>query len=169
MAKQTREISLETLDFLCSAHPAMNALIRHTGTLRYEISPPFEALVESVVGQQISGKAADAIRQRMADALGPPTPRALAGADGDTLRGCGLSGPKVRYIQGIAQAALSGAVDFEGLKRLPDEDVVKQLVTLPGVGRWTAEMLLLFSLDRPGRAELYGSWHPQGPDAAERP
>lgn len=109
----------------------------------------FRALIRSVVGQQLSVKAARAIATRVAAATGDFEPALLAAADPADLRALGMSWAKVRTVQAVAQAELSGAVDFAKLQNLSDEEVIAALVALPGIGRWTAEMFLMSGLGRP--------------------
>lgn len=111
----------------------------------------FVDLIDAIVSQQLSVKAAASIFARL-EALFTGTgmtPAALADTDPDTLRTAGLSRPKVGYVQGIATAVRTGEFDPTVLEELDDEAVIEELVCLKGVGRWTAEMLLIFSLGRP--------------------
>jgi DNA-3-methyladenine glycosylase II len=107
-------------------------------------SDGFEAIANAIVSQQISIAAADSIWQRMAVA-GLTEPQAIAAASEDQLRAVGLSRPKARYLQGVAAAGL----DWQGLRTMPDDDVIAALVALPGIGVWTAEIYLKFALGRP--------------------
>ncbi|WP_407539661.1 DNA-3-methyladenine glycosylase family protein [Deinococcus radiomollis] len=109
---------------------------------------PFTALVRAVLGQQLSVKAAASIAARLEAATAYVPARLLALAP-EALRGLGLSWAKVRTVRAISDAALSGQIDFAHLGTLPDEEVVTALLPLPGIGRWTAEMFLMFSLARP--------------------
>ena len=109
----------------------------------------FYALAQSIVSQQLAVRAADAIFRRLEQLAGGITPARLLAAEFDMLRGCGLSGRKIEYLRGIAEAALSGAVDFEKLAEKTDGEVIAELTKLRGVGVWTAEMLLIFALGRP--------------------
>ncbi len=139
------------LDFLSAADDRLARLIARCGKIEREVNPDiFAALVSSIIAQQISGKAAATIEQRVRNLTGGClTPQSINAMSADSLSACGLSVQKVRYICGAARAALDGTIDFAGLKNLPDQEVIKQLTALPGVGRWTAEMLLIFSLARP--------------------
>lgn len=116
---------------------------------RAVISDPFTALVHGIVGQQLSSRAAAAIWSRLQELLGEITPETIAAASVEELRRCGLSTRKAEYIRGIGAAVAQGELDLIGLRELSDEDVIERLTALPGVGRWTAEMYLLFSLQRP--------------------
>ena len=110
---------------------------------------PFGTLVRSVTGQQLSVKAAASIHARLVAALGEVSAGTLLRAPGDELRAVGLSWAKVRTVKAIAEAAHTGAVDFGHLATLPDEDIITELLPLPGIGRWTVEMFLMFALARP--------------------
>ncbi|MBZ4021857.1 3-methyladenine DNA glycosylase [Rhodobacter sp. TJ_12] len=107
----------------------------------------FEALRDAILGQQVSTAAARSIRKKLLDAGFGPAP-ALAAASEDDLRACGLSRQKVRYVQALARSG----IDFAALRSLPDEQVIDQLLPLPGIGRWTVEMYLIFAL---GRADVF--------------
>jgi len=133
-----------------SRDPVMAGLIEQHGPLApLPPSPdPFTALVRAVLGQQLSVKAAASIALRLESATGSDPTRILALDPGD-LRGLGLSWAKVRTVRAIADAALSGQIDFAHLTTLPDDEVIAALLPLPGIGRWTAEMFLMFSLARP--------------------
>jgi 3-methyladenine DNA glycosylase/8-oxoguanine DNA glycosylase len=107
----------------------------------------FAALCESVVYQQLAGKAAAAIFGRLLAALGgPPTPEALMAASDEALRGAGLSGAKAACLRALAEAATSGSLDLGAAKRMSDDDLVDHLSAVRGIGRWTAEMFLMFTL-----------------------
>jgi len=114
---------------------------------------PYEVLVRSIAYQQLHAKAGDAIFGRLL-ALFPeqdfPRPGQILATDFERLRGCGFSASKIATIQGIAQAALDGVIpDYASALAMDDEQLIERLVTLRGVGRWTVEMLLIYSLERP--------------------
>lgn len=106
----------------------------------------FTALIRAIIGQQISNKSARTIRDRLALHVGLAAPR-LALCETEVLRGCGLSPRKAGTIQMVARLESEGA--FSQLANIPDNEVMKALTALPGVGPWTAEMVLLFGLHRP--------------------
>ncbi|MBQ9338522.1 MAG: DNA-3-methyladenine glycosylase 2 family protein [Lentisphaeria bacterium] len=135
---------------LCRQAPEFRPIVRQVELRPRECGGDlFLALVESVVSQQLAVKAADAIFRRVETLLGNRIePEALLAADPEKLRACGLSGRKVEYLRGIAEARISGTVDFDSLAEKPDAEVITELVKLKGVGVWTAEMLLLFALGR---------------------
>ena len=154
----------EALAFLARKDKRLGALIGRLGPLRREVCPDlFTALVESVIAQQISGRAAQTIADRLHAAVGAFTPE-----DPAVVQQCGLSGRKVDYVRGIARSVLSGAFDLAGLRHVSDADLIQRLSSLNGIGVWTAEMLMIFSLRRPdilswgdlgirrGMALLYG-------------
>ncbi|KGJ18668.1 DNA-3-methyladenine glycosylase family protein [Paracoccus sanguinis] len=107
----------------------------------------FGALLDAVVSQQLSVASARAISGRLA-AAGLDAPAPILAAGDDVLRACGLSAQKIRYLRGIAAAG----IDYAALARAPDEAVIETLVALPGIGRWTAEIYLMFAL---GRADAF--------------
>ena len=111
----------------------------------------FLALARIVVGQQVSTAAARTIWGRVLEAFdGAPTPEAIA-ADGaeETLRGAGLSGRKASYVAGIAGAIVAGDLRPDDLEEMDDEQVIETLIAIKGLGRWSAEMFLMFDLGRP--------------------
>ncbi|MCA9048562.1 MAG: DNA-3-methyladenine glycosylase 2 family protein [Planctomycetaceae bacterium] len=112
----------------------------------------YESLVRAVAHQQLHGRAAECILRRLCDAFPRtdfPSPKQLAAAEPDTLRSLGFSQSKVTAIQGIAVAVQKQTIpNRETAEQLSDEEIISQLITLKGVGRWTAEMLLIFTLGR---------------------
>src|SRR5690606_10720208 len=106
-------------------------------------------LVHTIVAQQLSSRAAAAIWRRLQEHLGAITPEAIAAATVDDLRQCGLSTRKAGYVMDIGAAVATGELDLAGLATLPDDLVVRRLSTVPGLGQWSAEMFLIFSLERP--------------------
>lgn len=110
----------------------------------------FEAVARAIVYQQLSGKAASTIHARVAGAAGGTvTAAALRSLDDATLRAAGLSRQKIGYLRDLAELAVTGAIPIESLHELPDEEVIAALTSVRGVGRWTAQMFLMFRLGRP--------------------
>lgn len=139
----------EALRFLSRKDRRMAAAIEElNGIFRKGGDDLFTALMQAIIGQQISLRAAETVWNRLTDALGEVTPASVAAADEKTLRACGMSGRKASYLKENAKAVTSGRLDLSALEAMDDEAVISQLVTLRGVGRWTAEMLLIFSLQR---------------------
>ncbi|HMJ48983.1 MAG TPA: hypothetical protein VK440_00210, partial [Burkholderiales bacterium] len=108
----------------------------------------FMTLARSIVGQQISLKAADSVWQRLLATVPAINPLHVAGADGTALRNCGLSGKKVLYLQDLARAFVNGTLDVSRWDRLDDDDLISKLTQIKGIGRWTAEMFLIFYMMR---------------------
>ena len=133
-----------------------DALIRRVGPPRLEVQrqrSPYEALVRAIAHQQLHGRAAEAILGRFA-ALFPdeafPPPEAVLGTDDAALRGCGFSASKTAAIRDICAKALDGTIPSRRASaRLDDEALIERLTCIRGVGRWTVEMLLMFTLGRP--------------------
>ncbi len=135
--------------------PVLKAVIRQIGpcTLRPVQREPYEALVRAIAHQQVHGRAAEAILGRFI-ALFPghdfPPAAAVLAMPAEALRGAGLSGAKVAAIRDIAEKSVGGLVPTRrAAARLPDEALIERLTAIRGVGRWTVEMLLIFTLGRP--------------------
>jgi len=109
----------------------------------------FQTLARAIVGQQISVKAAQSVWDRLVVNVGAVAPDRLAQVEVKSLRAAGLSGRKAEYIQDLAHHFLERSVDATSWPALPDEIVIEQLTSVRGIGRWTAEMFLIFSLGRP--------------------
>lgn len=138
------------INYLKGKDKKLAAAIEQIGIIqRQSIPDPFTALISSIVSQQISKKAAETVSNRLELLLGNVNPRSIAQAKLADIQACGMSTRKAGYIQGIAEAAISGLVDFNALNTLDDQAIISQLSSLHGVGVWTAEMLLIFSLNRP--------------------
>jgi len=110
---------------------------------------PFTTLARSIVGQQISVKAAEAVWGRFAACCGELKPQSVLRRRATTLRACGLSDRKVEYIRDLAAHFVSGRVDPARFAEQDDEQIIAELVDIRGIGRWTAEMFLIFNLLRP--------------------
>jgi DNA-3-methyladenine glycosylase II len=134
--------------------PVLKRVIRQVGpcTLVPAKRQPYEALVRAIAHQQVHGRAAEAILGRfiaMCDCAGFPAPEAVLARTPEAMRACGLSGNKVLAIRDIAEKAAAGVVPTRAqARRLSDDALVERLVPLRGVGRWTVEMLLIFTLGR---------------------
>lgn len=136
--------------FLTEQDPVLGTAIARIGHIERAVIPDLlAALINSIAGQQISGKALATVWARLCDRLGEMTPESVLDAGEDGLRACGLSGRKAGYMLAAARAVQDGTLPIHSLVDKTDEEVIKILTALPGVGRWTAEMLLIFSLERP--------------------
>jgi len=145
----------DATDHLAALDPDWARHIAAIGPCLHRATPgrePYEALVRAIAYQQLHARAAEAILGRML-ALFPdspfPAPQQLLAVAPETMRACGFSASKLAAVQGIAQATLDGAVPGrEEALRMPDDALIERLVALRGVGRWTVEMLLIYSLER---------------------
>ncbi len=127
----------------------MAALIaRYPDAILANRGDPFQTLLRAIVGQQISVKAADSIWARFAALVGELTTQRVADLDPDALAGCGFSRRKVEYVQDLAGHFLDGRIDPQRWTHEDDETVIGELVDVRGIGRWTAEMFLIFYLRR---------------------
>ncbi|MGZ4205766.1 MAG: DNA-3-methyladenine glycosylase family protein [Actinomycetota bacterium] len=139
--------------FLARRDPVMRGLIKQAGPSvigQRRSKTSFEALARAIVFQQLAGRAAAAIYGRVV-ALFPKglSPQAVLTATEEDLRSAGLSVAKVLSIRDLASKATDGTVPLRSLGRLDDDEIIARLVTVRGIGRWTAEMFLLFQLGRP--------------------
>lgn len=138
-------------------HFKKNDLILYEAALKIELpdwkkpDDPFIDLIESIISQQLSIKAADTIFNRFKKLFPKEkiAPIYLLKLNDIKIRECGISFNKIAYIKGIAQAIIDKKIDFETLEKLDDEEVIQELVKLKGIGVWTAEMYLMFTLGRP--------------------
>ena len=134
--------------WLAAREPRFAHLLDRVGPLPLRRRPDgFAALLDAILGQQVSTASAEAMRVRM-DAAGLLREAVVAEASEQQLRACGLSRQKIRYAQVLARAGL----DYGALRRRPDEEVIATLTALPGIGRWTAEIYAMISL---GRADVF--------------
>ncbi len=132
---------------IVEAHGALDLEARRRG----RPADAYGALLRSIVGQQLSTKAARTIYGRITDLFGgaTPTPAALLEADPDALRAAGLSRPKISYMRDLAARVESGDLEIDRLGELGDEEVAAQLTAVKGLGQWTVDMFLIFHLGRP--------------------
>ena len=138
------------INYLKAACPKLATVIDRAGMLRRKVEPEvFKALISSIVSQQISVSAALTVFSRLEELVGEMNADAILAKTDDEIKGCGLSYRKVGYIKGICEAVKSGELDLDSLGELSDEEVIAELVKLPGIGVWSAEMFLIFSLLRP--------------------
>jgi DNA-3-methyladenine glycosylase II len=137
---------------LAAADPKVAAFIERAGLppARPGEGDPFASLARAIVFQQLAGRAAAAIHRRFVDAIGGSvTASAILATSTEQLRAAGLSGAKTLSLQDLAAKVVDGTVPVDALASLDDDEIVARLVTVRGIGRWTAEMFLLFELQRP--------------------
>ncbi len=139
-AKRTLAASDATMAGIIAGHPRVRLVSRGDG---------FTTLARSIVGQQISVKAADSVWARLQQRCPQITPQALLRRRVATLRACGLSERKAEYLHDLARHFDRGLVRMPQLVRMPDQEVIECLTDIRGIGRWTAEMFLIFNLLRP--------------------
>jgi DNA-3-methyladenine glycosylase II len=145
------------VEHLRAADDTLKAIIDERGPLDLEArtrgrpADAYGALLRSIVGQQLSTKAARSIYGRLLELFGgkTPSPQELLDADPDTVRAVGLSNAKVRYVRSLAEHVLSGELELDRLPELGDEEVEREVTAVKGLGQWTAHMFLIFHLGRP--------------------
>ena len=146
----TPEYWPEAKRHLAKTDPVLRKLIRKHSEAEFRLrGDAFQALARAIVGQQISVKAAQSIWARFEDCVGKVTAANVVAKDAAALRGCGFSGQKVAYVKDLANRFHSGEVKPRRWKAMDDEAIIEELVAVKGIGRWTAEMFLMFSLERP--------------------
>ena len=143
---------------LAAADPVMAGLIEQIGQMDMERrrrgrpkGDAYATLVRAIIGQQLSVKAAATIHGRVVELFGGdnPTPQRLLDAEESELRGCGLSGRKVSYLRDLARHVLDGSLEIDRLDQLEDEQVVEEITAVRGLGEWSAQVFLMFHLERP--------------------
>lgn len=141
----------KAINHLKKSDPVLRGIIERVGPCRIEFGPPgFHSLAEAIVYQQLHGKAALTIFTRFVALAGEPlTPEGILKLSDEQLRSAGLSKQKSGYLKDLASKAHEGLLDFTKLMQLPDEEVIEHLTQVKGVGVWTAQMFLIFTLKRP--------------------
>ena len=140
----------ESVKHLITHDKLLAQVIENVGTITYTLADdPYVFLVEHIVGQMLSNKVASIICNRLYDACGGTiSPEAIENLSNEELLSIGISRPKTQYIRHLTEVVSNHEFDFEELQELPDEDVISKLITLRGVGKWTAKMYLIFYLNR---------------------
>ncbi|MCG0276720.1 MAG: DNA-3-methyladenine glycosylase [Thermosediminibacteraceae bacterium] len=140
----------QALKALSKADEKMAYLIQLIGDYSLELEEDyFQSLVQSIVGQQLSMEAAETIWKRLQDLCKEVTPEKILSLSEEELRSAGLSKKKIEYIKDLSEKVLSGVLDLDKIDSMTDEEVIEALLQVKGIGRWTAEMFLIFSLGRP--------------------
>lgn len=144
------EYGTKEITYLAERDKKMGEAMAKIGMLKRKISTDiFSSLIRSIVGQQISSAAAKTVWQRINEKVGGINAENILLLGRENLQKCGLSYRKVEYITDCAEKVASGEINLQSLTTMSDSDVIKKLTTLRGVGVWTAEMILIFSLRRP--------------------
>jgi DNA-3-methyladenine glycosylase II len=141
----------KAVNHLKKSDPVLRAIIERVGPCRMEFgAPEFSSVAEAIVYQQLNGKAAVTIFNRFAALAGDPlTPEGILKLSDEQLRSVGLSKQKSAYLKDLSAKTAAGLLDFSRLPELSDEEVIQHLTQVKGVGVWTAQMFLMFSLRRP--------------------
>jgi len=148
--KQFFQYDQDAIDHLKSRDSRLAKEIERIGRIEREIIPDlFPALIYCIVGQQISNKAAATVWIRMQDRFGEITPETVASRTEEEIQKCGLTMRKAGHIKNIASLVSAGDLRLDQLHSLSDEAIIQALVGLPGIGVWTAEMILIFCMQRP--------------------
>lgn len=143
------EYSQTEINYLKKKDKKLAAAIDRIGHVSREVDRDiFSALIESIVSQQISGKAAETVQTKLMNLCGKITPEHICNADITDVQKCGMSMRKAKYIKSVGEIVYSGTLDLAAFDAMADEEIIKQLSALNGIGIWTAEMLLIFSLCR---------------------
>jgi len=141
----------KAINYLKRSDPVMRGIIERVGVCRMEYGEPtFHHLAESIVYQQLNGKAAETIFKRFTVAAGSPvTPKGILKLSEQQMRAVGLSKQKSSYLRDLAAKTESGQLDFAKLQVMEEADVIEHLTQVKGVGVWTAHMFLMFTMRRP--------------------
>lgn len=141
----------KAVNHLKQCDPVLRGIIERVGAFRMEYGvPEFASVAEAIVYQQLNGKAALTIFNRFAQLAGQPlTPEGILALSNEQMRSVGLSKQKSAYLKDLAAKTAGGILDFSAIHLLPDEEVIKRLTQVKGIGIWTAHMFLMFSLRRP--------------------
>lgn len=149
MRTLTEETLRTGLDAVAGRCPHVAQALRQVGYPALRQRPPgFSTLLRAIVGQQVSVASADAIWRRVESGIEPVTPEALLTLDDGAMAALGLSRPKIAYARALAQRCHSGALNLAALDEMDDRAATDALVAVKGIGRWTAEVYLLFALGR---------------------
>lgn len=136
-------------EYLKQRDPVLGRAIDQIGHIYRPVIPDmFQALLNSIIGQQISTKAQETIWKRMLEQFSPVTPEHIGGISAGELQTCGISMRKAEYIKLIAETVLDGSLDLSELHKLTDDEVCSRLSRIKGIGVWTAQMLMTFSMER---------------------
>ncbi|MBP1927027.1 3-methyladenine DNA glycosylase/8-oxoguanine DNA glycosylase [Sedimentibacter acidaminivorans] len=138
------------INYLKKKDKKLSIAIDRIGKIEREVTPDlFTALVSSIVSQQISNKAAATVWGRLCSLVGEVTPKSIVEADINDIQKCGMSVRKASYIKNIGEKVYGGELNVDEFHNLSDDEIIKELSALHGIGIWTAEMLMIFSMQRP--------------------
>jgi len=143
--------NIDAIQYLCKVDSNLERIIKIVGKYSINIrNDPFQSLVESIIYQQLAGKAANAIYNRFINYYNNKqiTPTLILNSPNDNLKKVGLSNRKIDYLRDLALHVYDGRINLEELPKMNDEEIINKLVNVKGIGRWTSEMFLIFSLGR---------------------
>jgi DNA-3-methyladenine glycosylase II len=143
--------NIDAIQYLCKVDSNLEKIIKIVGKYSINIrNDPFQSLVESIIYQQLAGRAANAIYNRFINYYNNKqiTPARILNSPNDNLKKVGLSNRKIDYLKDLASHVYDGRINLEELPKMNDEEIINKLVNVKGIGRWTSEMFLIFSLGR---------------------
>ena len=143
--------NIDAIQYLCKVDNNLEKIIKIVGKYSIKIrNDPFQSLIESIIYQQLAGKAANAIYNRFINYYDNKqiTPARILNSPNDNLKKVGLSNRKIDYVKDLASHVYDGRINLEELPTMNDEEIINKLVNVKGIGRWTSEMFLIFSLGR---------------------
>lgn len=141
--------SQKEMEYISRKNDVMRDLVSHFGHMEKGVSGDvFSSLVMNIIGQMLSNRVAEVLSQRFLHIVGDITPGHILAVDIDAIKQCGISKRKAEYIMALAREASEGKYDFSLLENMSDEEVIKYLMQIKGVGRWTAEMIAEFTMGR---------------------
>lgn len=143
--------NIDAVQYLCKVDSNLEKIIKIVGKYSINIrNDPFQSLVESIIYQQLAGKAANAIYNRFINYYNNKqiTPTLILNSPNDNLKKVGLSNRKIDYLKDLALHVYDGRINLEELSKMNDDEIINKLVNVKGIGRWTSEMFLIFSLGR---------------------
>jgi DNA-3-methyladenine glycosylase II len=143
--------NIDAIQYLCKVDSNLEKIIKIVGKYSINIrNDPFQSLVESIIYQQLAGRAANAIYNRFINYYNNKqiTPARILNSPNDNLKKVGLSNRKIDYLKNLASHVYDGRINLEELPKMNDEEIINKLVNVKGIGRWTSEMFLIFSLGR---------------------
>jgi 3-methyladenine DNA glycosylase/8-oxoguanine DNA glycosylase len=149
MSEDFIKVTQEAMDYLSVKDPILGSFIRKTGSIsRGTLEDPYLSTLDCIIAQQVSGKAAQSIGKKVFDRFPDGHPQAILEASIEELRSLGLSGSKASYLKNIAQTKIDGSVRWNDLDSFTTQEIIEELIAIKGVGLWTVQMVLIFSLKR---------------------
>jgi 3-methyladenine DNA glycosylase/8-oxoguanine DNA glycosylase len=149
MNEDSITVTQEAIEYLCKQDGVLGAFIKKTGPLsRGTLEDPYLSTLDCIMAQQVSGKAAQSIANKVFARFPNGDPQAIVDAEIDEMRTLGLSGSKVAYLKNVAQTKLDGSIKWDTLQFLSTQDIMDVMLPIKGVGLWTVQMVLIFSLKK---------------------